>query len=71
MTEDECRSEFGYRLVHIMIRKGISQVDLAERIGVSNVMINRYINGSNTPSFYVVDKIAKALNCSMDDFRYT
>ena len=70
MTEDECRNEFGIRLRHLMYWRGITQTELAERTGISRVVLNRYIMGKSSPSFYAVDKIAKALGCSVDEFRY-
>ena len=71
ITEDVWRREFGYRLKKIMIRKGLTQQELAERIGTSQVMLSNYMTGRSMPGFYMVDKIARALDCSIDDFRYT
>lgn len=70
MTEDECRREFGIRLEKIMNRKRITQEELSYKTGISQGMISNYITGRNSPSFYNVDKIAKALGCSVDEFRY-
>jgi DNA-binding Xre family transcriptional regulator len=70
MTEAECRNEFGIRLRYLMCWRGISQIELSERTGISRVVLNRYIMGKTTPSFYAVDRIAKALGCSVDEFRY-
>ena len=70
MTEDECRNEFGTRLYKIMWKKGITQQELSDMTGIPRVTISYYITGRSTPSFYKVDKIAKALGCSADDFRY-
>lgn len=70
LTEDQCRTEFGVRLRQMMSRKGISEVELSEAAGISNVQLSRYISGKTSPSFYNVDKIAKALDCSVDELRY-
>jgi DNA-binding Xre family transcriptional regulator len=70
LTEEECRREFGARLQMMLYRKGMSQRRLSDLTGILPVSISRYISGSSTPSFYTVDKIAKALNCSVDEFRY-
>lgn len=70
MTEDECRNEFGNRLRRLLAVKGISQDELCDRVGIHPVMLSRYMNGKTTPNFYIVDKIAKAINCSIDEFRY-
>lgn len=70
LTEDECRREFGIRLDKILRRKNITQVELSEMTGINKVILNGYITGKHSPSFYNVDRIAKALGCSVDDFRF-
>ena len=71
MTENECRTEFGIRLRNIMFRKGITQAELSSMTGITQTMISKYITGKTSPSFYNVDKIAKALRCSIEELRYT
>lgn len=70
LTEDEFRREFGIRLRKILDRKGISQTKLSFATGISQIGISKYVNGTRTPSFYTVDRIAKALGCSTEEFRY-
>lgn len=70
MTEEECKKEFGIRLRKILERKGVSQFELSERTGITPSDICHYVNGKTSPTFYRVDKIAKALGCSVDEFRY-
>lgn len=70
MTEDECKMEFAYRLRSRMERRCITQQALSEMAGISQSTLSRYISGNQVPSFYNADKIAKALGCSVDDFRY-
>lgn len=70
MSEDECRREFGIRLRRLMYIKGITELELSSRTSIPQSMISGYITGKNSPSFYKVDKIAKALGCSVDEFRY-
>lgn len=70
LTKKECNIEFGERLMRMMNRKGVSQTELSKKTGLRQSQISNYINGINSPSFYVVDKIAKALNCSVEYFRY-
>ena len=70
MTEQECRVEFGSRLRKILLHRGMSQSELCQRADITDVQLSRYMNGRHTPSLYVVDKIAKALGCSIDDFTY-
>ena len=70
LTEEQCRLEFGTRLRRLMYGKGISQTELADQIGIQRTQLNNYINGKTSPSFYIVDRIAKALHCSIEDLRY-
>lgn len=70
MTELEFRKEFSKRLYRFLYWKGITQDDLAKKTGISRVSINKYLNCRSTPSFYIIDKITKALGCPIDYFRY-
>lgn len=47
--------------------RGISQRELAERIGVTEVSISRYVTGQRTPSGLTLCKISKVLGCTMED----
>lgn len=70
LTEEECRKEFGIRLYRIMRHKGIMQKELSELTGITQASISNYINGRMSPTFFTVDKIARALGCSIEDLRY-
>lgn len=59
--------EFRCKLKSIMRCKCISREKLSEMTGISYKQINRYINGQTEPSIYKVMKIARALDCSLDD----
>ncbi len=47
--------------------KGLSQVQLAELIGVSQKDISRWEQGNVKPNTDTLSKIAKALECKIDD----
>ena len=70
MSEEACRREFGIRLRSIMHRKGITQTELSKATGINPISISNYINGKTSPSFYYADKIARALDCTLEYFRY-
>jgi DNA-binding Xre family transcriptional regulator len=70
MTEEECSREFGKRLKRMLFQKGVTQNQLAEKTGISSVSLSQYINGKKSPGFYNLDKIARALECSLDELRY-
>lgn len=69
LSEKEARKEFGVRLKKLMFQRGVTQNDLSETTGIVRTTISDYITGKHSPSFYAVDKIAKALDCSIDEFR--
>jgi transcriptional regulator with XRE-family HTH domain len=54
-----------------MTRQGVSQLELSELTGIPQSTISNYLTGKFLPGFYNMDKIAKALKCSIDEFRYT
>lgn len=70
LTEEECKNEFGRRLQRLLYSKGMTQEDLAEMTGISQKILSQYITGRVCPSFTKVDRICKALGCSMDKLRY-
>ena len=70
LTEEQEKKEFAYRLRSLMNRKWVTQEQLANQINTSQVMISRYVRGETIPSVIVLRKMAKALECSMDDFFY-
>ena len=70
LTDEEWKRSFKIRLHTIMKHRGVSQEVLAERVGTSQTMITRYINGYCIPSTIMLAKIARALNCSLDDLVY-
>lgn len=67
ITEDSWRFEFSQRLREKMQLRGLKQDTLSELSGMSRVMISNYITGKSTPSLYNAGKLAKALNCTVED----
>ena len=70
LTEEECIREFAMRLRLMMAVRGMNQTKLSEATGIQQHMISDYTNGKRAPGLYNLDKIAKALNCSLDELRY-
>jgi len=46
---------------------GMTQEDLAEKVGVSRVYIGYVEQGRNSPSLEILEKIAKALKVKLSD----
>lgn len=48
--------------------KGLSQTELANRVGLKQTTISQYENGSRRPNLSMAKKLAEALEMSLDDF---
>lgn len=70
LTDEEELKEFKRNLKKMLDRRFMTQEDLANKIGVDRVTVNRYLNGKRIPDAIVLVKIAKALDCSVIDFYY-
>ena len=71
LTDDEELLELSIRLLQRMRRMYIDQEELARRTGVTRSMISRYINRKSIPNYITLCRLAEALDCSLDDLRYT
>lgn len=58
---------FTNNLRRLIIKNGETQRSLANGIGVSLVSINKYVNGRAIPSAFVLHRMAKHFNCSVND----
>ena len=58
--------ELGKRIADLLKRKGIQQKELAERIGLTEATISRYISGERDPKPEVLANIATALHTTSD-----
>lgn len=67
LEEMEFRRRFAQRLMRKLINVGMTQDQLAEYSGISKVMISKYLTCKATPSYYNVDRIARALRCSVSE----
>lgn len=58
--------------INIWIAKNeVSKKDVAQKMGVSQVVLSRWINGHSKPSLINAFKLAHLLNCKVDDlFEY-
>lgn len=58
--------ETGKIIASLRDKKGLSQTELADKSGVSRVMIGKYERGEAMPSIDAAKKIADALEVSLD-----
>ena len=54
-------------IAKIRYEKGISQRELADKIGITDSAICQYENGKRSPNIQTLKKIAQVLNCTVDD----
>lgn len=58
--------DLGLRIAETLRKCGISQKELAARIGVTEAVISRYVSGDREPKPEVLANIATALNTTSD-----
>ena len=59
-------ADIGDRIAQRLEEMAMSQRDLAEAVGVTEVSMSRYINGKRVPKGPLCAKIAHALGCSVE-----
>lgn len=67
ISEAEWRKIFVCNLNRKMRNMAMTQTRLAEKTGVSQITISKYINGLATPSSFNLIKMARALKCSIHE----
>ena len=58
---------FGHRLRVLLEDRGMSQVELAERAGVTRQAVNNYMTQGTSPGLSTAVSIARALGVSIGD----
>ena len=58
--------EPGYQVSRLRIIRGLTQAQLAEKVGTHQPSIARLENGSSNPSLSFLNKIAAALNAKIE-----
>lgn len=64
------KQNFAARLRKMMIKKGMTQMELADASGVSQASIAQYLNTNSVPSVLNFVYIADALECTRDELAY-
>lgn len=67
LTDDEYRKGFSDLLKEQMLKNGIGQNELAEKVGVSKNMIFRYLHHLAIPNTIAFCKIVSVLDCNAED----
>lgn len=67
LTQAQFKKKLGNRILILRTKLGLTQEQLAHRIGKDKQFINRYeIEGAN-PTAYILKDLAKALEVSVDE----
>lgn len=67
IDNDIFRKEIGRNIRKFIVYKGVRQQDVAEKSGITQAMLSRYINGTSMPGIDKLHNIASALDCHVDD----
>jgi DNA-binding Xre family transcriptional regulator len=65
LDEETWRKEFGRNLHRVITERSITQETLSEKTGISRQMLSRYVRGNSTPSGYILNRLANALDCDV------
>lgn len=63
---DKTNATLGTRISDLLDQQGLSQRELADKVGVTEVSMSRYIKGERTPKGPIIANIAKALHTTSD-----
>lgn len=58
---------FDQRLRQLMLRRGLSQAELARRMGVSRTCIHQWYWGLNEPSIESLKRLRRILGCTLEE----
>lgn len=59
-------TDVGPRIKRLRTDRGLTQAQLAERVGMTYVQIGRYERAKSTPSAQAVERLARALDTTAD-----
>ena len=67
VDNDILRKEIGRNIRKFIVYKGVRQQDVAEKVGITEAMLSRYINGTSLPGIDKLHNLASVLGCQVDD----
>jgi putative transcriptional regulator len=67
MDKETLLLKLGERVREIRTQKGLTQTELANRIGKDHPSINKLENGKVNPSYYFLCEVAKGLGVDVKD----
>ena len=70
LTYEQKVKEFARNLRKFLGYNFMTQEELADKVGISRVMMNKYMNGKAVPNAILANDIAKVLKCSVQELYY-
>lgn len=67
VDNDILRRGIGRNIRKFLVYRGMRQQDLADKAGVTQAMLSRYINGTSMPGLDKLHNLASVLGCQVDD----
>ena len=67
LTDEQWLKEFSRRVKKKMRLRGLTQTDLAEKLDISIVTTNRYVNGKRKPDYLLLQDLANILKCNINE----
>ncbi|MNK00383.1 anaerobic benzoate catabolism transcriptional regulator [compost metagenome] len=67
MDKNELLLRLGERVKEIRVQKGLTQTELANKIGKDHPSINKLENGKVNPSYYFLYEVAQGLGVDIKD----
>jgi predicted XRE-type DNA-binding protein len=61
------RKDIGHNLKKIIMTRGMPQSEIAEKCGITEAMLSRYIHGTSMPGVDKIYALASALDCRAID----
>jgi transcriptional regulator with XRE-family HTH domain len=69
IAQDDLRPILAANVTRLRRQKGLTQVQLAEKIGISEVMLNRIEKAKSSPGAELLFSLADALGVGADNLR--
>lgn len=67
VDEEIRRKAFGRNLEKRIVFTGLSKGDIAEKLGITNAMLSRYLRGKSLPSVDKAYQLAQLVGCRVDE----
>lgn len=67
VDNDVLRKEIGRNIRKFIVYRGLRQQDISEKVGITEAMLSRYINGTSLPGIDKLHNLASVLGCRVDD----